>query len=190
MSELERVLRAGEEVLWSGKPEKFKTLDATYKPVFFSKVLLCAVICVVLEVIYALLATRSGAGIKMGLVLVIIACCALSPILFFTRTRTLRRCVYAATNLRLIIVADQVREIEYRRIPVCSFRKDADGHTSLLCGAKAIAAKPGKWRDIALFGNAGDDGSSQCEKFAFYAVDKPLALREALTGKVPIEGDN
>ena len=67
------------------------------------------------------------------------------------------------------------------------FKEDSDGHISLLCGEKAVISRPGKWREIAFFGNPGDDGVSPCDTFAFYAIDHPEGLREVLEGKVPFE---
>lgn len=187
MSELDRVLRVEEHLLWSGKPEKFEILDATNKPVFIFRCILCAVILVAVELLYILTAIGSGAGIKWGVAAVLAIACALSPILFLTRSRKLRKYIYAATDMRLIIVTDQVKEIVYQRIPRCAFKMDADGHTTLLCGEKAIRSKPGKWRELAFFGNPGDDGTSPCDKFAFYAVETPEELRAVLEGKVPVE---
>lgn len=187
MSELDRVLKAEEHLLWSGKPENFEILDATNKPVFIFRCILCAVILAAVELLYILMAIGSGAGIKWGVAAVLAIACALSPILFLTRSRKLRKFIYAATDTRLIIVSDQVKEIEYRRIPGCAFKTDADGHTTLLCGAKAISSKPGKWRELTFFGDPGDDGTSPCGKFAFYAVETPEALRAVLDGKIPVE---
>ena len=187
MSELERALKAGEELLWSGKAESFKILDATNKPVFVFRSILCAVICVVVEILYVIGANSTGAGVKWALVAVLFIACAASPILFLFRSRKLRKILYAATDTRLMIVSDQVMSVDYPRIPKCAFRKDADGHTTLLCGEKAISSKPGKWRELSVFGNPGDDGTSPCQKFAFYAVDDPEGLRAALTGRVSIE---
>ena len=187
MSELDRVLKAGETLLWSGKAENYQILDTTNKPVFIFRSILCAAICVVVEVLYAATAISTGAGIKWGIVAVLFAACAASPILFLTRSLKLKKYVYAATNLRLLIVTDQTKEIDYPRVKRCAFKTDADGHTSLLCGAKALASKPGKWREMAFFGNPGDDGVSPCEKFVFYAVDRPEELRKVLEGRVSLE---
>ena len=187
MTDLERSLIDGESVLWSGKPERFTILDATNKPVFLFRTILCAVICIVAELLYVVPVISSGAGIKWGFVAVIIIACAASPVLFLTRSLKLRKMIYAATNQRLIIVSDQVKAIEYRRIPICAFRKDADGHTTLLCGDKATKSKPGRWRELTFFANANNDRVSPCEKFAFYAVEKPEKLRSVLNGKLYIK---
>lgn len=186
MTELDKVLGPEETLLWSGRPEKFKILDTTYKPVFIFRCVLCVVILIAVEVLYITTAISMNAGIKWGLVAVIFAACAASPILFLARSQKLKKYFYAATNTRLIIVTEQLKEIQYRRIPVCAFKTDADGHTSLLCGEKAVASKPGKWRELAFFGNPGDDGIAPCEKFAFYAVADPDELRKTLSGKVQI----
>lgn len=183
----QKVLRAEEHLLWSGNPEEFEILDTTNKPVFIARCILCAAILIAAELLYTLTAVESGAGIKWGVAAFIFFACAASPILFLTRSRKLKKFTYVATDMRLIIMSDQVREIDYPRIPSCAFKTDADGHTTLLCGKRAIISKPGKWRELAFFGNPGDDGTSPCDKFAFYAVDTPEELRAVLAGKVPID---
>lgn len=187
MSRLDRTLKDGEQLLWSGKAESYQLLDLTNKPVLLCRSILCAVICLVIEALYIVTAIALEAEIKWGIIAVLFAACAASPILFVTRSMKLRDYIYAATDKRLLIIADQNKEIDYPRIHKCAFKKDADGHTSLLCGAKAVESRPGKWREIAFFGNPGDDGVSPCETFAFYAIDRPEELRKALEGRVSFE---
>ncbi|MBQ6321603.1 MAG: hypothetical protein IJI24_01900 [Lachnospiraceae bacterium] len=180
MSELEKMLQDGEHVVWRGKAETFTILDGTNKSVFFLRLILCTLICIVVEILYVISATSTGADIKLGLMVIIFIACAASPLLFLSRSRKLRKYQYVATNMGLFTVYDQIRSMPYKRISSYVFKKDADGHTSLLCGKKGIAAKPGKWREIAYFGNPGDDGVSPCDQFGFYAVDTPDKLEDIL----------
>ena len=187
MSKLDNILKDGEQLLWSGKAENYEVLDATNKPELIHRSILCTGICILIEALYIGTAIYLDAGIKWGIVAALLIACAASPILFVTRSMKLKDYIYAATDKRLLILADQNREIDYPRIPKCAFKEDSDGHISLLCGEKAVISKPGKWREIAFFGNSGDDGVSPCDTFAFYAIDHPEELREVLKGKVPFE---
>ena len=186
MTELDKALKDGEIVLWKGKPEKYKILDKTYKPVFIRRCLINAAICVAVELAYYWFAYTSSADILVWLMIAIFVAFAVSPILFLLRSRKLRKFIYAATNYRLITVSEQVIGVTYKRITEYSFKVDRDGHTSLLCGKDGTSSKPGKWREIALFGNPDDTGVGPCEKFAFYAVSKPDELRKVLSEKIKV----
>ena len=188
MTELDKALNDGETVIWKSKPENYKVLDKTNKPVFIKRCVICAVICAAVELLYLWLTSISSADLLVWLIVVIFVACAASPILFLLRSRKLKKGIYVATNYRLITFADQVVGITYNRIKEYSFKMDKDGHTSLLCGKKGLSSNPGKWREIALFGNPDDDGSGPCEKFAFYAIDKPNDLKKVLSEKIPIMG--
>ena len=184
MTELDKALKDGETVIWKGKPEKYNILDKTNKPVFIRRCVICFIICAAVELLYLWLTSISGADILVWLMIVIFVACAASPILFLLRSRKLKKAIYAATNYRLLTVADQVVGITYNRIKEYSFKMDPDGHTSLLCGKKGISSKPGKWREIALFGNPDDSGAGPCEKFAFYAIARPNELKAILSEKI------
>ena len=186
MPEQEITLKNGEEILWSGKTKQYELLDTTNRPVFLFRLILCTLICIAVEILYIKMANMSGAGVQWGVLAVIFAACAASPILFLTRSMSLKKYRYYATNMRLILVDDQIREMPYERIPVCAFKQDADGNTSLLCGEKAVSSRPGRWRELTLFGNLNNDGVSPCDKFAFYAVDSPESLRSVLKDRIRI----
>ena len=184
MHELERALKEGEHLLWTGKPESYKILDKTNKPAFLRRCLIWAIICFGLEIMYVRIMLASGTGIKWGVMAVFFVVCASIPGLFLFRSRQIRKFVYAATDRRLLIVSDQVREMAYERIPECALKIDKDGHTTVLCGKKAIAAKPGRWRKFTYCVDPNDNGVAPGAKFGFYAVDEPDELRRALSGRV------
>lgn len=184
MTELDKALKDGEIVIWKGKPENYKILDKTNRPVFIKRCVICVVICVAVELLYLWLTRISNADLLVWLMVVIFVACAASPILFLLRSRKLKKGIYAATNYRLITFADQVVGVTYNRIKEYSFKMDPDGHTSLLCGKKGVSSKPGKWRELALFGNPDDNGTGPCEKFAFYAISKPDEIRKVLSEKI------
>ena len=184
MQELERALKEGEHLLWTGRPEPYKILDKTNTPAFVQRCLICAIICLGLEILYVRTMLASGTGIKWGVMAVFFVICASVPVLFLFHSRRVRKFVYAATDQRLLIVSDQVREMAYERIPECALKTDKDGHTTVLCGKKAIAAKPGRWRKLTYCVDPNDNGVATGTKFGFYAVDEPDELRRVLSGRV------
>ena len=187
MPELNKVLNVGEKVLWKGGPEKYKILDKTNTQTFILRCALCALICILVEISYILMARYSEVDILWWLIGLIFIGCVTSPILFLLRSRKLRKHVYVVTNTRLLILKDPVMMVSYRRIQECALKTDADGHTTLLCGNKAVTSKPRKWREISYFGDVGGAETDPCSTFAFYAVQRPDELRIALAGKVQIK---
>ncbi len=64
MSRLERALKDGERLIWSGKAESYQLLDITNKPVLICRSILCAAICLVIEALYIVTAISLEAEIK------------------------------------------------------------------------------------------------------------------------------
>ena len=186
MSKLDKTLKDGETVIWEDKPEKYKILDRTNGPVFFKRCLINLLICAAVELSYYGFAYALEAEILEWLMIGIFVVFAVSPILFLIRSIKLKKCIYAATNYRLITVADKVIAIKYNRIYQYSFKTDVDGHTSLLCGKEGLSSEPGKWRELAFLGNPDDPEAGPCEKFAFYAISKPDELWKVLSERIRI----
>ena len=184
MTKLDKVLKEGEIVIWRGKPEKYKILDKTNGPAFFKRCLINIAICAAVELSYVGLVYHLSAEILMWIIIGIFVVFAASPILFLIRSIRLKKCIYAATNYRLITVADKVISVTYNRIYEYCFKIDRDGHTSLLCGTEGLLAEPGKRRELAILGNPDDPGAGPCEKFAFYAITTPDELRRVLSEKI------
>ena len=184
MTKLDKVLKEGENVIWKGKPEKYRILDKTNGLYFLKRCMINIAICAAVELSYLGLAYHLSAEILEWLIIGIIVVFAVSPILLLYRSIKLKKCIYAATNYRLITIADKVISITYNRIYEYSFKTDMNGHTSLLCGKEGLLSEPGKWRELAFSGNPDDPGAGPCEKFAFYAISRPDELQKVLSEKI------
>lgn len=84
--------------------------------------------------------------------------------------------LYAVTDKRLILVREAVRDMDFGRIKSASLRRDADGHTSLLCGERALKAKPDKWRAPLCRPRAAETG-----KMSFVKTLLSTPCRKALS---------
>lgn len=185
---LKEALRSDEKLLWSGRPERFETLDKTHKSSFYRKIVWSVAICAAVLALYIIMALKNGADIKPVVIIVVVACGVLGPMSFFSDASKLRKNVlYAVTDKRLILVREGVRDMDFSRIKSASLRRDADGHTSLLCGERALKAKPDKWRAASLLAQGSGDGEDElCENFAFYALPESPELDTILFQHLPI----
>lgn len=180
---IEKELKPGEHLVWQSRPEKFDTLDKTYKKAFTDKIIISAVTAAVLILSYIFIMLPDDIKPNIYLIAAVIVFCALSPLSVFTYARRLRnKTVYAASNKRLFVYSGDLKTTAYEMIKTSCLRQDDDGHTTLLCGSSAVRAKPAKWRLICLFGlnDTGEDEPAVCQRFAFYALKDPGELKETL----------
>lgn len=177
---LKSALKDDEKLLWSGKPESFETLDKTNKPAFTKKAVISAVAAILLSIVYTFLVAKSN-NFKIGVVIVIFAIALFVPLAVLLDANKLKKSIlYAVTDQRLITVADSAKGVEYSAIKTAAFKTDADGHTSLLCGADALELPPDKWRAQAVTGVCLDDSAEVCERYAMYALPNAEKLKEIL----------
>ena len=122
---LSSVLETGEEVLWRGKPETFETLDKTNKPAIVKSEIIKLVISVALIIAYIVAAGSNGAGIKPGIIIIILAVMAYALASPFLHANTLRRKVeYVITNQRLITIKDEAKGVEFDKIKTADIDDD------------------------------------------------------------------
>lgn len=180
---LKAELLEGETLLWSGKPENFETLDLTHKQHFTKKAVIAALAAAALLAAYIVFAARQGTQISWVVAALIVVFAAAAPMGFFSSASKLRKEVfYAVTDQRLLIVREEVRSVKYENVKTALFKTDADGHTSLVFGAKAETAKPHSWRNAALFGRFHEnEGADECDLMAFYAVPNIEELKRAVS---------
>ena len=180
---LARVLESDEHLIWQGKPEEFETLDKSYKKLFVNRVIIAIIAAAVIIAAYAFIILNKGVELNIFVRVVIAAASVLGPLSVFNYANKLRKkTVYAASNKRLIVYSGDLKTTEYEMIKTACFKKDEDGHTTLLCGKEAVNAAPSKWRMISLFGlnDLEAEGGPECERFGFYALENPEELREVL----------
>lgn len=176
-----------EKVLWDGKAESFQAMDKTHKNYYTRRSIIVAVISVAIIAAYFYSAVSSGAGIKWGVVLVLIAIAAFALVSPVLDVRKLRKCCYVLTNEKLILVTpSDVRSVALSSIPTAKMSVDEDGHKSLLCGPDAEKLPACKRRVATLTGALLDQQSSMCDRFVFYAVNDPEGLKKAAHGYLTI----
>ena len=177
---LREKLGAGEQLLWSGKPESFETLDKTNKKRILLKIIIAVAVCALLLVEYVILAGKNNADIKPAAVIVVLACGVYFCLDSFLQANQLKKVRYAITDKRLLCVSgDEVKSVSYENVPAACFKKDEDGHVTLLCGEEGMKAKPSKWRSIALH-PLNMANSNVCESFAFYALPDADRVKKIL----------
>lgn len=167
--ELKRHLEEGESVLWNGAPEKFETLDKTYKPAFIRKACICAAVAVVLSAAY-LFAVKGTGNFKIGVEAIIVAACLLAALSGFTDAKKIRAQEYCITDSKLLWKSENIHSIPFSSIKDYSFVQDDDGHTSLLIGEETVKAKKSKWRVLAASPAIIDENTGICERAVFYAI--------------------
>ncbi len=172
----------GEKVLWIGRSASKKLLDNTNRMGYLMQIVIP--LAIMAGMMYASV-VKIG-EVKFSAFLMLFVLGILLPLSAVLDGYGARDLEYAATDRRLIRKnGSQLTSVKYEEIAECSFRKDKDGQTSLLCGKNAVNASPSKWRKQALFtGNVEKDEENHVERYTFYAVSDPDGLRQAIEGKV------
>lgn len=174
---LKAALEKDEQILWQGKAEPFETLDNTHRKSFTIKATVGGLIALFVSVLYVL--ASKGIGIKPFVFVLVFLLCGIPASNVLGDASKLRKITYYATDRRLIILRDSVRDMRYSSIHEACFKTDSDGHVSLLCGEEAIKMKPEKWRETAIVGQGATEGP-ECIRFVFYAPTDPEALKAVL----------
>ncbi len=105
---------------------------------------------------------------------------------FMDASKIRKSITYAITNKRLFIGTDRAKSVEYSSISEAKFCTDEDGHNSLLCGERAVKAKPKAWRTAVLAGVCIDDETGLCDNFAMYAIPDAERVKDLLKQYLPI----
>ncbi len=177
---LEKELNKGEKLLWKSPTESFEPLDATYKKHIIKKIVTTAGIVLAILIAYLIYAITGGNGVKIVIVAILLLVAVCASLNNLTDASTLKKALYAATDKRLIIVTDSVKSVDYSAIGKAAFKKDADGHFTLLCGG-SVDSKPTEWRSQTVAGPKIDDDSKLCTRFAMYAVPDHEKVQKLLS---------
>ena len=183
---LSQLLERDEKLLWSGSPERFETLDKTNKNSILigSALKLLVTLGIVIAYLYA---TRSTAGIKPGLLLILLAAGGMAlanPFIVAGRLRN--NTIYGLTDRRILRAGSCEEGVPYERIKRAVLRSDADGHMTLLCGPRATELKPAQWRieaDASIINGSSDP---ECDRLILYALPMDAELKSLLEEKLPI----
>ena len=183
---IDEFLQVGEEVLWKGGPADYELLDKTHRALLIKRIVLFMGISILLAVAYVLFRKYTGRDPEISMAIIIAVCGFIGPLTVFTDGISIQRYRYAATDRRLMVYEDEVKQMDYRRIKEARFLTDADGQTSLACGRKAVKAAPSRLRSLTVFGDVNErEGLDPCRSFAMYAIDDPEGLRKVLRKKLP-----
>ncbi len=184
---LKDYLEHGEEVLWSGKPENFDTADKTHKSYYTRRSIIVAIISVAIIVAYLYTAISTGAGIKYGVVVVLVAVAIYALVSPVLDIKKMRKCEYVLTNEKILLVTpSDVRSVKLSSVPTAKVFTDEDGHKSLLCGPDAESLPAFKLRIATLTGAIMNQDTNMCDRFVLYAVNDMDGLKKAAAGYLTI----
>lgn len=185
--QLREQLLEGEQLLWSGQPEPFETLDNTNKTgIIVGLIIKVLATLGVMLVFY--ISARDGQAIIPGMIafiLVFAAYALASPFLIARRLR--RRTFYGLTDKRILRVGTNDAAVPYDRIKRAVLRTDKDGRTTLLCGPRACDLKPRKWRGEADAFFINNSSEPEAERVILYALPMNSALGDILEAHLPLE---
>lgn len=184
---LKDYLTHDEQILWHGRTTAFEAMDGTHKAYYIRRGIIAAVVTVLLIALYIPTAIKTGAGVKLGVVIVIVAAGIYGICSPFLDVRKLRKMEYVLTNEKLMLVTpSDVRSVKLSAIPTARMASDADGQWSLLCGPDCDSLAPCKRRLATLTGAILDQDSMMCDRFVMYGVDDVQGLRAASVGYLTI----
>ena len=186
--QLREHLMEGEQLLWSGRPEAFETLDKTNKSSIITGLVIKLLVTIGLLVVYVISARDNSVPIKPGVIIAILALAAVAlanPFLIARRLR--RKTVYGLTDKRVLRSGVFDQAIPYERIRSAELRTDEDGHTSLLCGPRSAGLKPRKWRGEAEASFIDNRDEPEAARVIFYAIPVSEEVKGLLKQYLPIK---
>lgn len=180
------LLEKDETLLWCGRPERFETLDKTNRQsIVVGTVIKVCVIAGILALYIK--GALMAAGIKWGMVAVIVAFGAFALANPFLVARRLRdKTFYALSDRRILRTGANDGSVPYERIKSAALRTDEDGHTTLLCGPRAKNLKPRQWRGEADAGFINGPDDPEALRVILYNLPMTKELRAILKEKIGV----
>ena len=184
--QLREHLLEGEQLLWTGRPESFDTLDKTNKTPMIAGIIIKILITVGFLALYIPSAQESG-KVLPGLIVIVLLFAAFALINPFLVVRKLRKkTIYGLTDQRILRAGEYDQAIPYERIKSAVLRTDKDGHTSLLCGPRAVNLKPWKWRGEAEASFINNPDDPEAARVIFYAIPMNPQVSGILNRYLPL----
>ena len=180
--QLREHLMEGEQLLWSGRPEAFETLDKTNKSSIITGLVIKLLVTIGLLVVYVISARDNSVIVA---ILALAAVALANPFLIARRLR--RKTVYGLTDKRVLRSGVFDQAIPYERIRSAELRTDEDGHTSLLCGPRSAGLKPRKWRSEAEASFIDNRDEPEAARVIFYAIPVSEEVKGLLKQYLPIK---
>ena len=168
---LQEKLNPGENLLWVGKPEEFKTLDAANKKRILGKVLVMAAVVAALAVWYLSTVSAKGEGVRVLELLAVVSpmLCAWTD--FSDAIKLRKQVVYGLTDSRLLTLdGKRLISVDYENVVHYDLVTDLAGHTSLVCGDEGLKAKSNTIRELTIRGASMNVDTNHCESYAMYGV--------------------
>lgn len=169
-----------EQLLWTGCPEPFETLDKTNKTSIIVGLVVKALVTLGLLVMF-FFSTQNGGSRHPGVFIIILAFAAfafLNPFLIARRLR--KKTIYGLTDKRIMRAGATDNSVPYERIKNAVLRTDKDGHTSLLCGPRANSLKPRQWRSEADASFIDNQNEPEADRVVLYALPMDSKIKDLL----------
>ena len=184
--QLREHLMKDEQLLWTGRPESFEVLDKTNK----SGIIIGSIIKILITLgilAFYIISNLEKGSIMPGIVVFILAFGIFSLINpFLVARRMLKKTIYGLTDKRILRSGANNEAVPYERIKSAVLRTDKDGHTSLLCGPRAVNLKPKKWRSEADASFIDSRDNPEAERVILYALPIDNKLKELLKKNIPV----
>lgn len=188
--QLREHLSGDEQLLWSGCPEPFDTLDRTNKTSIVVGLVIKVLVTLGILLLFYSSAKQNGNSVKPGAIIIILAFAAfavMNPFLIAHRLR--KKTIYGLTDKRILRAGTNEGAVPYERIKTAVLRTDEDGHTTLLCGSRAYNLKPRQWRSEADASFLNSIDSQEADRVILYALPMDSRLRELLNKYLPLSGN-
>ena len=184
--QLREQLLEDEQLLWVGAPESFETLDRTNK----TSIIVGTIIKggVTLFLVYAFSFAQGNGSNNIGLIVVVLMFAAfalLNPFLVARRLR--KKTIYGLTDKRILRAGTFNEAVPYDRIKTAVLRTDADGHTSLLCGSRAVNLKPRQLRAEADASFINSNDEPEAARVILFALPMDSKLKALLERYLPLK---
>ena len=177
-----------EQLLWSGCPESFETLDRTNKKSILVGLVIKVLVALGILVLLFISSQQNGKNVSPAVIVIYLAFAAYAIMTPFLVARHLRRnTIYGLTDKRVIRSGQSDQAVPYERIKSAVLRTDDDGHTSLLCGSRAYNLKPCKWRGEADAAFINGSEEPEAERVILYALPMDSRLEELLKKYLPLQ---
>ena len=141
-----------------------------------------------LIIAYIVSQSQEAGSLKPGVIIVVLLFTGFAVINPFLIARRLRKkTLYALTDMRVMRSGVYDEAVPYERIKNALLRTDADGHTTLLCGPRAVKLKPRQFRAEADASFINTLDAPETARVILYALPMNTELMALLKKKLPIQ---
>ena len=186
--QLREHLLEDEQLLWTGCPESFDTLDKSNKTSIVVGIVIKALVTLGILLVFIISARQDGKSVSpiaIALILAFGVFAMINP--FLVARRLSKKTIYGLTDKRILRSGSNDEAVPYERIKSAVLRTDQDGHTSLLCGARAVKLKPRQFRGEADAAFVNNQGEPEAERVILYALPMDDALMRLLNTYLPLK---